>query len=139
MRNKRKIDDYISKAIEVLEQNQEVQKDGKIKKSFQSQLATFGVAVSSGSLISAVAFFSEQGESSVKRQELMALIYDLVLKQKEQIPSVPDPKKLLYYVQEKYKESKKHNDPRLYWKVRDDILNAAVALKLAMNFYELEK
>ena len=45
--------------------------------------------------------------------------------------------KLLKYVKSKYEKSKESNDIVSYNRIKEDILNAAIAVKLAMNFYEL--
>ena len=141
MENKRKIDEYISKAIEVLNNNKKIVKEGgKIDKTFSGQIATFAVAVSTGSLLSAVAFFSDNGGAS---NEIIA---------DEKLPDIDKENdknrnnannkysRLLDYVKVKYKkskESKKSKEIVSYNRVKEDILNAAIAIKLAMNFYEL--
>ena len=148
MENKRKIDEYISKAIEVLNNNKKIVKEGgKIDKTFSGQIATFAVAVSTGSLLSAVAFFSDNGGASNERSSLMDVIYEIITDEK-----LPDIDKendknrnnannkysgLLDYVKVKYKKSKESKEIVSYNRVKEDILNAAIAIKLAMNFYEL--
>lgn len=151
MENKRKIDEYISKAIEVLNNNKKIVKEGgKIDKTFSGQIATFAVAVSTGSLLSAVAFFSDNGGASNERSSLMDVIYEIIADEK--LPDIDKENdknrnnannkysRLLDYVKVKYKkskESKKSKEIVSYNRVKEDILNAAIAIKLAMNFYEL--
>ena len=148
MENKRKIDEYISKAIEVLDNNKKIVKyGGKIDKTFSGQIATFAVAVSTGSLLSAVAFFSDNGGASNERSSLMDVIYEIIANEK--LPDIDKENdknrdnlnnknsKLLDYVKSKYEKSKESNDIVSYNRVKEDILNAAIAIKLAMNFYEL--
>lgn len=148
MENKRKIDEYISKAIEVLNNNEKIVKEGgKIDKTFSGQIATFAVAVSTGSLLSAVAFFSDNGGASNERSSLMDVIYEIIANEK--LPDIDKENdknrdnlnnknsKLLDYVKSKYEKSKESNDIVSYNRVKEDILNAAIAIKLAMNFYEL--
>lgn len=143
MENKRKIDEYISKAIEVLNNNKKIVKEGgKIDKTFSGQIATFAVAVSTGSLLSAVAFFSDNGGASNERSSLMDVIYKIVIDESSQgITNQENDRninsKLLKHVKNKYKEFKLKNDIVSYNRVKEDILNAAIAIKLAMNFYEL--
>lgn len=143
MENKRKIDEYISKAIEVLNNNKKIVKEGgKIDKTFSGQIATFAVAVSTGSLLSAVAFFSDNGGASNERSSLMDVIYKIVIDENSQgITNQENDSninsKLLEHVKNKYKEFKLKNDIVSYNRVKEDILNAAIAIKLAMNFYEL--
>lgn len=144
MENKRKIDEYIPRAIDALNANHRIVKDGKISKAFSGQIATFAVAVSTGSLLSAVAFFTESGDSKVERSELMNVIYEIVTRKKvvsEKDSTSKNNKTsnntLFTYVKKKYEET--HREKRLldYRKVQEDILNAAIATKLAMNFYHL--
>lgn len=133
MENKRKIDEYIPKAIDALNsvhnnENKKIVENGKINKTFSGQIATFAVAVSTSSLLSAVAFFSDNGSSSVERSLLMDVIYEVIENRKAENGG------LLKYVKDKYEKSKNR---LAYNRVKEDILNAAIALKLAMNFYEL--
>ena len=148
MENKRKIDEYISKAIEVLNNNKKIVKEGgKIDKTFSGQIATFAVAVSTGSLLSAVAFFSDNGGASNERSSLMNVIYEIIADEKLSDTDKEDDKnkrnvnnknsKLLDYVISKYEKLKESNDIVSYNRIKEDILNAAIAVKLAMNFYEL--
>jgi len=148
MENKRKIDEYISKAINILNNNNKIVKEGgKIDKTFSGQIATFAVAVSTGSLLSAVAFFSDNGGASNERSSLMDVIYEIIADEKLSDTDKEDDKnkknvnnknsKLLKYVKSKYEKSKESNDIVLYNRIKEDILNAAIAVKLAMNFYEL--
>ena len=148
MENKRKIDEYISKAINILNNNNKIVKEGgKIDKTFSGQIATFAVAVSTGSLLSAVAFFSDNGGASNERSSLMDVIYEIIADEKLPYIDKEDDKnkknvnnknsKLLKYVKSKYEKSKESNDIVSYNRIKEDILNAAIAVKLAMNFYEL--
>lgn len=144
MENKRKIDEYISKAIDALETNQKIVKNGKISKAFSGQIATFAVAVSTSSLLSAVAFFTESGDSKVERSELMNVIYKIVQegeavleKNSASENDKADNNTLLGYVKQKYGDTYCKKKLLDYRKVQEDILNAAIATKLAMNFYQL--
>ena len=146
MENKRKIDEYIPKAINALnsvhKENKTIVENGKINKTFSGQIATFAVAVSTSSLFSAVAFFSDNGSSSVERSLLMDAIYKVIKNDEstdktKQYPNNAENRKLLEYVKRKYEEYEKSKNRLAYNRVKEDILNAAIAVKLAMNFYEL--
>ena len=138
--NKRKVETWLSKAIEALECNEcKIQlrdkvKDengkereipnGKISKSFRGQISSFGAAVTMGSFKSAVAFFGKDGESGVKRSELIRAIYyitDGVWKEADCIVS----------------EVIRETDNVRLAKKKEDFINASVAIKLAMNAFEL--
>ena len=116
--NNRKVDEWIPKAYEALSQC-EIAKDGQIVKGYRGQIAAFGASIAMGSLLSAIGFFTAQGNSDVERQKLMQAILTLI-----------DPRyndTLFQYA------LSKRTDPDF----KEDVLCAAVALKLAMNLYEL--
>ncbi len=78
--NKKRVDEYIPRAIAAL-MNNELANDNKIDKRLRNQIASFGSSVIMGSLYSAVIFFSDySGDlSKVKgiRCALMNCIYDI--------------------------------------------------------------
>jgi CRISPR-associated protein Cmr5 len=119
--NKKVVDQMIPKAVEVLK-TAGIVDDGKISKTFRGQISTFGASVMNGSLLAAVAFFSAQGGAAVERQKLMNAINLLINPDAEK-------KALFDYTKEQVKRNEN--------KCREDILNAAIALKLAMNVYIL--
>lgn len=135
MENKRKIDEYIPKAIDSLSKNTKIVKNGTIASGFAGQIATFSVAVSMGSLLSAVAFFSEQKQAIVERQELMNVIYEIITREDLNTTKDSEPK-LLAHVKKKYEETYKNKNIFEYRRFQQDILNAAIAVKLAINFFQ---
>ena len=121
--NKQRIDGYMEKAIGLLK-NSGVAQNGKIPKTFRGYISSFGAAITMGSLRSAIAFNSEQGGAVSERQKLMEIIHKLIKEPNEQ-----EDEKLLKYV------IRKNNDVEL----KEKIIDAAIAVKLAMNMYQLEK
>lgn len=120
--NRAMINDEVVVAYDVLKKSEIVEK-GKIKKTWRGQVSTFGAAVTMGSLIPAVAFFSDQGGAIVKRQCIMDAILEIMKKS----GIVPDTYQTLFeYVKDQGEQCK------------EEVLNAAIALKLAMNLYILE-
>jgi len=118
-----KIAEMIGKAIEKLYNVGIVQTDEKTKgkyvnKSFRGQISSFGAAVQMGSLVSAVAFYSSQGGAKTDRSKLMDAIYELIK------PKNSNGENLLQLVVNKEV-------------TKQQVLDAAVAIKLAMNAYEL--
>ena len=116
-----------------------IAEDGKIDKTFRGQISSFGAAISMGNLKSAVAFFSRQAGATVPRENLLRAIW-FVLKRSEGLtweeimkPSKNDPKEhpiqtdaIFDYVCE--------NDGAV---LKNKFLDASVAIKLAMNLFEL--
>ena len=116
--NKASVDKYIPAAYDALKTSDIVGKDGKIDPAFRGQIATFGAAVSMGSLLSAIAFFSEKDKSAVDRPKLLDALFRVL--------------------QSDGMDAKYQN---LYQYTADcpdcqeEVLNAAIALKLAINLY----
>jgi len=123
--NKGIINEEITYAYDALAKCK-IANDGKIKKTFRGQISTFGAAVTMGSLLPAIAFFSDNGEASVERKRLMEAILFVLKKRDSGISEAS----LFDYV------SKRKNTEL---QCKEDILNATIALKLAMNLYELTK
>ena len=109
----------------------EISKDGKVNKSYRGQISTLGAAITMGSIKSAICFFSEKANnnSDVDRSKLLKAI-SYVLKNGED-------------TREQYK---KVDDFKVYIlnsdldieALKEDIINAAIAIKLAMNLFEWE-
>ena len=127
--NKRIINDEIDMAYQLLAKH-EIAKDGIIDKTYRGQISTFGAAITMGSLLAAIAYFSENAGASVERQRLLDVIYDIV---KSRCADENMPKTLFEYASAR---KKKGVSAERYCK--EEILNAAIATKLAMNLYELQ-
>jgi len=120
---KKAIDALIPKAYDVLDLVG-IAVGGVIDSSWRGQVSAFGSAIRNGSLIAAVAFFSEDGSASVKRSLLIVAI--------ERVLDLEDKVSLFEYI-------RKQTDIDAERKAKQMIINAAVALKLAMNLYEFKK
>lgn len=122
-------DKMIIEAIDILKtvgvvKIDETSKEEYIEKTFRAQISSFGASVEMGSLLSAVAFFSSKGGSSTDRPRLMQAIYLLLDRDAKEF----DDKSLLKYVIENSSDSS----------LKKKVIEAAVAVKLAMNAYELK-
>ena len=125
--NKAKVDHWIPKAHGAVADDKLLNNNGKLDSGYRGQISAFGAAVSMGSVLSAVAFFSKKGsdkdhdsqrkENDYDRSKLMRAI-EIVLGL--------DKDTLRLYAQEQDN-------------AKQQILHAAIALKLAMNLYEWEK
>ena len=130
--NKNRVDGYLGTAVLLLKDDNigvATAKKGEtektcIEKTFRGCIASFGAAITMGSLKAAVAFYTKKGKASVDRQNLMKMIYRLVVPESEQ----NDKYDLLPYVIG-YKDDSNE--------LKEKICDAAIALKLAMNMYEL--
>lgn len=127
-----RVNDWIVYGKEAL-QELNIVENGKITKTFRSQISSFGAAVAMGNLKSAVAFFSEQAGASVPRENLIRAIW-FVLKRSEGI------------TKEKIMNEKIQTDEIFAYVCENDsialknaFLDASVAIKLAMNLFDLDK
>lgn len=124
--NKNIVDNEIQSAYEAINKYDIADKNGVVDNAFRGQISSFGAAVTMGSLTSAIAFFAEQGSSTVEKNKLLyAIIYVLKDNRGKNLKD-KDIKSLFDYA-DKNKGAK------------EEILNAALAIKLALNLYTLKK
>ena len=122
------IDSLVEPAYEILNEVG-IAKGGKVSKSYRAQISTFGSAIINGTLLSAVSFFSTQEGASVDRSKLMEAIKLII--NKDNKDDKDDKETLFEYV--------KKNTPDVgeNRQLKAKIMYAAIALKLAMNLYQL--
>lgn len=127
--SKQRINDYLPLAYEALKECK-LAKGGVVDSALRGQISAFGAAVSLGSLLPAIAFFSERGKAASERQDLMKAIHWILRKSDgtENNELIASPDGL-------FKQALKI-DPAEIEAFRERILDAAVALKLAMNLYK---
>lgn len=125
--NKRKVDKWLNVALDALNDTQNCKicsKDGKIEEGFRSQISAFGAAVTMGSFKAAVAFFSDEKKAAVSRSELIRAMYYIIHGEWK------DEKAIL-------KEILAITDRNRHKNIQNDFIQASIALKLAMNAFEL--
>lgn len=120
--NKQMINQELDSAYRALCETKIADDELQIDKTYRGQIATFGAAIMTGSLLSAIAFFSDDGGSSVHRSKLLEAILFIMKEQKQVEQSCSS---LFDYAKKNESIAKEH------------ILNAAIALKLAMNMFIL--
>ena len=120
-----------------------------IPKGYRGQISAFGAAVTMGSLIPAVAFFSKKSgdqsstsEEDVDRTKLMKAVF-LLLKddadsygtavQKAKFKNASDLMQYIYNVSENETDLEKKK--KALKTCKEEIENAAIALKLAVGLY----
>lgn len=127
--NKKKVNDEISTAYDVLD-TCGIARNGSISKTYRGYISTFGAAITMGSLIAAIAFFSDQGGADKDRSKLMDAIYKVL--EDAEITSKYKGNKQAKDIFELVKDNKNREA-----ELKEDIINAAIAIKLAMNLYKL--
>ena len=126
--NKHLVEELIPIACKALENNEKICINGKISSTLKGNIASFGAAIQMESLLSAVAFFSQQGGASEPRQELLNIILE-VLKEHKDVPE--DCTSLFTYIC----ESKRQEMAQ----IKNLVVSAAIAVKLAMNLFKPEE
>ena len=127
--NKARVDQLITYAYKAIRDNGISNDKNEVRSTFRSQISTFGASIAMGSLKAAIAFFSNQGSSSVDRSKLPEAILQIL----QQAGTVPANERSLYFWAEKEISSGRETA------CREEIVNAAIAVKLAMNLYTLVK
>ena len=95
-----------------------IENGGKIDDMFPGRAASFGAAIISGTLRSAVAFFSQRGGAAIDRRNLVSAAYYCISGEKL------DAEKVLKCVYE-------NDTPDL----KEQFLDALSAIRYAMNFF----
>ena len=130
--NKNVIDNSISIAYEAINKAG-ISNNGRINKSYRGQISTFGAAIVMGSLESAICYFSEKAinDSGVDRSKLLEAIKYVLRESRD------TKEKYVFLVDLKDYSGidKKKLFPDSF---KEDTINAAIAIKLAMNLFEWE-
>lgn len=143
--SKQQIEEYIPLAYDALRECGIVKEDDTVDRALRGQIASFGAAVTMGSLLSAIAFFnkasSKSDGSKTDRQLLMKTIHAILLMSDN--AAKPEAER-----EDKFEVAKKASGKDLCIKIKDlprsqrdgyreRVMDAAVAIKLAMNLYDL--
>lgn len=125
--NKVTINQEMQDAYEALTEVKIANAKGEIEKTFRGQISSFGAAITMGSLLPAIAFFSKNGGSDVDRSKLPEAI--LAVLKKRGLEGA-DTESLFVYAESMIKKGKESE-------CKEAILNATIAIKLSMNLYRL--
>lgn len=135
--NKVKVEALIPKAIEeinVMIKNNRFSSDGKIPNEFKGYISNFGASIVQSGLLSTVAFYEKNKEDTSAQQDrrlVNELILNMILSNKNREFNTLFDYVLSNAKVEEAKEKEKKN--RL---IKEDIINAAIALKLAIRVFE---
>lgn len=123
--NKKKINALLPTAYSVLQD----QYNTELPNEVRAYISTFGAAITMGSLESAIAFYSSDGGSNAGRGILSKLIFEVLNKANLMNLSENLSDNLFDYVVTENNRKK----------VKDDILSATIAIKLATNLFVIRK
>lgn len=110
-----------------------IAENGTVVKTFRGQISSFGAAVSMGNLKSAVAFFSEQAGAAVPRQDLLRAICYILHRGANKNAASLDARSIQT---DQIFDYVCANDSV---QLKNKFLDASIALKLAMNLFDLVK
>ena len=123
--NKKRVDKYLPLAIDAIEKCSISNEKGDVTKTFRGNISSFGAAVTMGSFKAAVAFFSQKNKSTIDRQNLIAAMWYVVKNgEKKDVADI-------------CKEILRMNGTELD-AITAEFLDASIAIKLAMNVYNLK-
>ena len=131
--NKKLVDRWLPYAEEAIRETGIANNQGEVDSSFRGQISSFGAAVYMGSLLTAIAFFSQKagtqdGNEHVDRTKLLEAILSVLKKAKTADADIAS---LYTYALGKINHGEENS-------CREEIIHAAVALKLAMNLFKLK-
>ena len=115
--NKKKINLLIPDAIDALEKLRE--EDGSINKVYQGYLASFGPTVISSGMVKTVTIYIDESPSNKKRKKLTNIMFSLIGE---------DPKEFI-----------KEKDSSVKYVLKNKILEANIACKLAIRTFVLKE
>lgn len=118
--NKKRVDNWVITARDALI-HCGIAEDGKIDRNFRSQISAFGAAVTMGSFKAAVAFYTKQGNADTDRSALLKAIHYM----RTGKDASPD---------DIFLSVCGAADPDA---VQAEYLDASIALKLAMNLFDM--
>ena len=126
--NKQIIDNEIEFAYKAIRDCKICNEEGEIPKNYRGQVSSFGAAILMGSLLQAVAFFSKQGKSSSERPKILNAVFEVMKKNNNAIRQ----DHLFHYV-----KAEREKGSAAGMACQEEVLNAAIAVKLAMNLYKM--
>jgi len=118
--SKKNIEAYIPKVMEVLKKEFE---DGKISSSYNGYISSFGASIMQSGLLPTLALFENTDASTKENKEYLSYLIMQVLTNSDEDRS------LLHYA------LSKKNDKM----IKQNILDIAVAIKLCIRTFKLEK
>ncbi len=123
---KKRIENYLPEAIKLIKEVKIADNNNKVDNRFSGYFSAFGAAIVLSGMKPALAFYANSNKID-DRTKILHAVYKLVVPEGEQKDWKPK-ELLLYYTENENNKMLKHK-----------ILDATVALKLAVRTYNLEK
>ncbi len=126
--NKKRVDKWIPVAKIALKECNIADNNNKIDSEFRSQISAFGASIITSSFLAAVAFYSNKGNSDVNRHNLICALHYITSGNNENTNTAA----------EIFEDLCQKNTSELKIK-QSEYIDASIALKLAMNCFDLGK
>lgn len=124
---KQRIEKYLPNAIALISEVGIANKENVVDSRFNGYFSAFGASVVLSGMKPALAFYAND-KTTKDRSNILKAIYKLIVPKSKQTNNVEAKTLLEYYI-------KNESDPLL----KHQILDATIALKLAVRTYKLEK
>lgn len=124
---KKRIEKYIPDAIELISEAKIANENGEVNNEFNGYFSSFGASIVQSGLKPTLAFFSNE-KTAKERSKILKAIYKLVVD--KNAPNDIEPKKLLDHI---------IKNPKQEELLKAKIIDASIALKLAVRTYKLVK
>ena len=125
--DKNRINRLLPIAVEVIKK----ELSEPIPNEFRGYIASFGAAVTMGSLPAAVAYYSAASKNAKEdRTKLPVMILEVLKKENTAITAIKETTLFEYVTSFK-------NDNESF-AIKEDVLHAAIAIKLGLNLFEIE-
>lgn len=125
--DKNRINQLLPIAVEVIKK----ELSEPIPNEFRGYIASFGAAVTMGSLPAAVAYYSAASKNAKEdRTKLPVMILEVLKKENTAITAIKETTLFEYVTSFK-------NDNESF-AIKEDVLHAAIAIKLGLNLFEIE-
>ncbi len=125
-----KINELIPKAMEAITSSKIADKDGNVKKEFKGYIASIGASIIQAGLLPTLAFYQN---SSGKKADSFKVLDAILLLIKQNWNN----EKLISYVIAKSTTDNNLDKNKLYL-IEEDIMDAIVAIKLALRTFKIK-
>lgn len=127
--NKKQVETLIPNAIKAIEEYLLDDKDRTVASEYNGYISSFGASIIQSGLLPTVAFFeTEENKSQKDKKRLISAILYLI-KGNASKESIKNEKLLEYILKNKEKEDF----------IKEDIINAAIAIKLSLRTFKFKK
>ncbi len=123
---KKQVEEYIHQALKALEDCEIVSPQGIIAKEYKGYISSFGASIITNGLLPAIAFFQGQSGKKNDPNELLKAILYIINSKDNELPESQSTSLLDYVI--------KNMDNKA--EIQEEIMAAAVALKLAMRTFQ---